>query len=101
MPSQSSHGQPLRPADLSTSAPLVKRHIIPPAEKSWFADNEMYRYGELGKRTGKDVTESPANLRRLRRDVHVLWDSLFFSMVPKEVRNGVSDGTTWRAHSMF
>lgn len=75
-------------------------HIIPSAEKSWFADNEMDRYGELGGRTGQDVADSPANSVRLRRDVHILWDSLFFSIVPKESQDGVIDGTRWCAHSM-
>jgi hypothetical protein len=75
-------------------------HIIPSAEKSWFADNEMDRYGELGGRTGQDVADSPANSIRLRRDVHILWDSLFFSVVPKESQDGENDGTRWCAHSM-
>ncbi|KAK6442218.1 hypothetical protein LTR95_001542 [Oleoguttula sp. CCFEE 5521] len=75
-------------------------HVIPSAEKSWFADNEMDRYGELGGRTGQIVADSPANSIRLRRDVHTLWDCLFFSMVPKELRDGGSDRTVWHAHSM-
>jgi hypothetical protein len=75
-------------------------HIIPSAEKSWFADNEMDRYGELGGRTGQDVADSPANSIRLRRDVHLLWDSLFFSIVPKESQNGETADIRWCAHGM-
>jgi hypothetical protein len=75
-------------------------HIIPAAEKSWFADNEMDRYGELGGRTGRDVADSPANSIRLRRDVHLLWDNLFFSIVPKRLQHGDSDGVQWCAHGM-
>jgi hypothetical protein len=75
-------------------------HIIPSAEKSCFADNEMDRYGELGGRTGQDVADSPANSIRLRRDVHLLWDSLFFSIVPKESQNGETAETRWCVHGM-
>jgi hypothetical protein len=75
-------------------------HIIPTAEKSWFADNEMDQYGNLGGRTGQDVADSAANLIRLRRDVHSLWDSLFFSIIPKKLPNHENDGATWYAHSM-
>lgn len=83
-------------------------HIIPVAEKIWFADNEMDQYGELGGRTGQDVADSPGNCLRLRRDVHILWDGLFFSIVPKESRSnapdgahdGAYDGPAWRVHSM-
>ncbi|KAM0721340.1 hypothetical protein Q7P37_003044 [Cladosporium fusiforme] len=75
-------------------------HIIPVAEKSWFADNEMDRYGELGGRTGRDVADSPANSIRLRRDVHLLWDNLFFSIIPKKPQHGDSDGLQWCVHSM-
>lgn len=75
-------------------------HIIPSAEKSWFADNEMDRYGELGGRTGQDVADSPANSIRLRRDVHLLWDSLFFSIVPKESQDGETADIRWCAHGM-
>ena len=74
-------------------------HIVPTSEKSWFADNEMDQYGELGGRTGQDVADCPSNLLRLRRDVHYLWDNLYFSLVPK--RTGKSGGKfTWHAHSM-
>jgi hypothetical protein len=85
-----------------TNKPLAceNAHIIPSAEKSWFADNEMDRYGELGGRTGGDVADSPANSIRLRRDVHLLWDNLFFSIVPKRVQHGDGDGLQWCAHSM-
>jgi hypothetical protein len=48
-------------------------HIIPAAEKSWFAENEMGRYCELNGRFGQDAADSPANLVRLRRDVQILW----------------------------
>jgi hypothetical protein len=75
-------------------------HIIPSAEKSWFADNEMDRYGELGGRTGQDVADSPANSIRLRRDLHLLWDSLFFSIVPKETQNGETAEIRWCVHGM-
>ena len=75
-------------------------HIIPSSEKSWFADNEMDRYGELGGRTGQDVADSPANSIRLRRDVHLLWDSMFFSIVPKESQNGETAEIRWCAHGM-
>jgi hypothetical protein len=75
-------------------------HIIPSAEKIWFADNAMDRYRELGGRTGQDVADSPANLIRLRRNVHLLWDSLFFSIVPKESPNGETAETRWCAHGM-
>lgn len=60
----------------------------------------MDRYGQLSGRTGQDVADSPANSIKLRRDVHLLWDSLFFSIVPKEARNDGGEKTTWRAHSM-
>lgn len=75
-------------------------HFIPAAEKSWFADKEIDRYGELSGSTGQDVAHSPANSIRLRRDVHLLWDSLFFSIAPKESRHGGSNRSIWRAHSM-
>lgn len=75
-------------------------HVMPSAEKSWFADNEMDKYGELGGRTGQDVADSPANSIRLRRDVHLLWDNLFFSIVPKKLQHGDSNGLQWCAHSM-
>lgn len=74
-------------------------HIIPAVEKSWFADNEIDRYGELGGRTGQDVADSPANSIRLRRDIHLLWDNSFFSIVPKKSQHGDSDGSKWFAHS--
>jgi hypothetical protein len=67
-------------------------HIIPAAEKSWFAKNEMGRYCELSGRFGQDAADSPANLIRLRRDVQSLWDSSFFSIVPKRAQeDGDSD----------
>jgi len=75
-------------------------HIIPAVEKSWFADNEMDQYSELGGRTGQDVADSPSNLIRLRRDVHSLWDGLFFSILPKESQYGEDVATQWRAHGM-
>jgi hypothetical protein len=46
----------------------------------------MGRYCELSGRFGRDVADSPANLIRLRRDVQNLWDSLFFSIVPKRAQ---------------
>lgn len=75
-------------------------HIIPAVEKSWFADNEMDQYSELGGRTGQDVADLPSNLIRLRRDVHSLWDGLFFSILPKESQYGEGVATQWRAHGM-
>ena len=75
-------------------------HIVPVAEKSWFADNEMDQYGELGGRTGQDVADSPANLLRLRRDLHSLWDNLFFSIVPKATHADEGDSVMWHTHSM-
>ncbi|OQN95332.1 hypothetical protein B0A48_18767 [Cryoendolithus antarcticus] len=75
-------------------------HIIPAAEKSWFVDNEMDQYGELGGRTGQDVADSPTNSIRLRRDVHILWDNMFFSIVPKKPQNCQREGLQWYAHSM-
>jgi hypothetical protein len=78
--------------------------IIPAAEKSWFAENEMGRYCELGGRFGQDAADSPANLIRLRRDVQVLWDSLFFSIVPKQAQQDADgydsdSGIKWWAHT--
>lgn len=74
-------------------------HIVPASEKSWFADNEMDQYGELGGRTGQDVADCPSNLLRLRRDVHYLWDNLYFSIVPKQTVRS-SGKVAWHAHSM-
>ena len=74
-------------------------HIVPTSEKSWFADNEMDQYGELGGRTGQDVADCSSNLIQLRRDVHYLWDSFYFSIIPKKTPK--DDGIiTWRTHSM-
>jgi hypothetical protein len=78
--------------------------IIPAAEKSWFAENEMGRYCELDGRFGQDAADSPANLIRLRRDVQVLWDSLFFSIVPKQAQQDADgydsdSGIKWWAHT--
>ncbi|KAK1807419.1 hypothetical protein LTR12_018234, partial [Friedmanniomyces endolithicus] len=74
-------------------------HIVPTSEKSWFADNEMDQYGELGGRTGQDVADCSSNLLRLRRDVHYLWDNLYFSIVPKCTPDSGGKGI-WHAHSM-
>lgn len=60
----------------------------------------MDQYGELGGRNGQDVADSPANSIRLRRDVHMLWDNLFFSIVPKKFEHGDIYGVKWCAHSM-
>lgn len=60
----------------------------------------MDKYGELGGRTGQDVADSPTNSMRLRRDVHLLWDNLFFSIVRKKSQHGESDGLEWCVHSM-
>lgn len=75
-------------------------HIIPASEKSWFADNEMDQYGELGGRTGYDVADSPPNSMRLRADLHTLWDSLYFSFIPRKSATGVDGSETWRIFSM-
>ncbi|KAK3046438.1 hypothetical protein LTR09_012077 [Extremus antarcticus] len=74
-------------------------HIVPTSEKSWFADNEMDQYGELGGRTGQDVADCASNLLRLRRDVHYLWDNYYFSIVPKCTPESGDKGT-WHTHSM-
>jgi hypothetical protein len=50
--------------------------------------------------SGQHVADSPVNIIRLRRDVHLLWDNLFFSIVPKRLQFGGSDGLEWYAHSM-
>ena len=67
-------------------------HIIPTAEKQWFADNEMDTYGELAGRTGEAIADSSANLLRLRSDAHYLWDALQFSIVPREPAAAAAGG---------
>jgi hypothetical protein len=99
-----------QPATIETCRLTNKRlacenaHIIPAAEKDWFAENEMGRYRELGGRFGRDAADSPANSIRLRRDVHILWDNLFFSIVPKRAQqdgdgDDSDDGIKWCAHT--
>nr|POF13595.1 hypothetical protein CFP56_02618 [Quercus suber] len=59
-------------------------HIVPRAEKDWFAANEMDQYCYLTNKYGRDTADSDENLVQLRMDLHDSWDRMHFSIVPKQ-----------------
>jgi hypothetical protein len=73
-------------------------HIVPAAEKDWFADNHMDEYSD--ETTGVSGADEPANSMRLRRDIHKLWDTMLFSIVPKKQHDAEGDVVRWHAHGM-
>jgi hypothetical protein len=76
-------------------------HIVPAAEKDWFADNHMDEYSDgTSGVSGQDVADEPANSMRLRRDIHKLWDTMLFSIVPKKQHDAEGDVVRWHAHGM-
>lgn len=79
-----------------TSHPRVlqKSHIIPITEKEWFNDNAMDQYGNLSGRGGQDVADMPLNILKFRADIHMLWDAMEFTIVPK------NNPPAWTVHAM-
>ena len=55
-------------------------HLCSKKEQTWFDDNLMSRYIKPPKET---TIDAPANLIRIRCDVHWLWDQLDLVFVPK------------------
>jgi hypothetical protein len=62
---------------------LESAHIIPTSEKQWFGANRMDQYGELGSRSGDSVADTATNRMRLTCDAHRLFDSGYYTIVPK------------------
>ncbi|KIX97441.1 uncharacterized protein Z520_06893 [Fonsecaea multimorphosa CBS 102226] len=54
-------------------------HLIPAAEKGWFDENTMYDYTIS---TEMDQMQDPNNTVRLRSDIHRVFDSKCFAIVP-------------------
>lgn len=70
-------------------------HIIPAAEKEWFASNMMDTYCVLSSGLGPDAIDTGENALQIRQDVHSLWDRMMLSIVPKQ-DSGAQD--SWTAH---
>jgi len=70
---------------------LQQAHVVPESESTWFAINGMRRYTVEGLRHGFELLNNVENKLLLRSDLHALWDSRAFVLVPKrgDVRNTV------------
>ncbi|KAF2724602.1 hypothetical protein K431DRAFT_300911 [Polychaeton citri CBS 116435] len=58
-------------------------HMVPAAEKEWFARNRMDQYRRLNSTAERQGPDTDGNAILLRADVHALWDRRYFTLVPK------------------
>lgn len=63
------------------SLPLENAHIIPLKELDWWQQNQMYMYARVGNASLDTCCEE--NRLALRKDIHHLWDTHRFALVPK------------------
>jgi hypothetical protein len=76
-------------------------HVVPAAEKDWLADNHIDEYSdETSGVCGQDIADEPANSMRSRRDIHKLWDTMLFSIVPKKQHDSEGGVVRWHVHGM-
>jgi len=71
-------------------------HIIPRAERQWFALNSMPSYCLLDPTAGASIIDRSSNGILLRSDIHRLWDTYRLFFVPKSSDDGTK--TTLVAH---
>ncbi|KAJ3454035.1 hypothetical protein MRS44_018667 [Fusarium solani] len=69
---------------ISGSRMIDIAHLIPRAQEQWYTDNAMFDY-TTGSRS---VGNSEENTCRLRPDLHRVFDSRAFALVPKRDGNG-------------
>ncbi|KAH8729272.1 hypothetical protein BGZ61DRAFT_474917 [Ilyonectria robusta] len=65
----------------SSAEALDNAHIIPMAHEAWWERNLMLQY--TARAGDSQSTTCPDNMIRLRTDLHRLWDSHLFTIVPK------------------
>ena len=63
---------------------LESAHLCPKSETKWFSDNGMINYNRRGNMSGDIVVDDVANQICLRSDVHTVFDSGAWVIVPKE-----------------
>lgn len=63
-------------------------HIIPKAERQWFALNSMPSYCLLDPTAGASIIDRSSNGILLRSDIHRLWDTYRLFFVPKSTGDG-------------
>ncbi|KAK5687979.1 hypothetical protein LTR17_026599 [Elasticomyces elasticus] len=63
-------------------------HIIPKAEREWFALNSMPSYCRMDPTAGATVIDRSSNGILLRSDIHKLWDTYRLFFVPKSSGQG-------------
>ena len=63
-------------------------HIIPKAERQWFAINSMPSYCLLDPTAGASIIDRSTNGILLRSDIHRLWDTYRLFFVPKSSDDG-------------
>lgn len=69
---------------------VERAHLCPKSQSSWYEANGMDHYNENRNLAGDSVTDDISNAIALRSDIHTLFDSGSFVIVPKELR--------WVAH---
>ncbi|KAK5111416.1 hypothetical protein LTR85_012146 [Meristemomyces frigidus] len=67
-------------------------HIVPKAEREWFALNSMPSYCRLDPTGGASIIDRSSNGILLRSDVHRLWDTYRLFFVPKSGDEGTEAG---------
>ncbi|KAF2764388.1 hypothetical protein EJ03DRAFT_28393 [Teratosphaeria nubilosa] len=80
---------------------LQTAHLIPALEQEWFVRNNMgYHRALLGRRQkeGVQAVDDADNTITLRADVHILFDNMQFSIVPKQAKTGE---WKWTLHSNY
>ena len=79
---------------------IEKAHVIPRMEETWFARNEMEKFGRPRNLSARDLLHNAANTIGLRSDIHTLWDNDQFLLVPKNFASGSDDRYVFVAHSI-
>ncbi|KAK2736636.1 hypothetical protein FQN55_001582 [Onygenales sp. PD_40] len=88
-----------------SSLPNEIAHIIPAAQEEWWRINSMFLH--TARPWSSVYTNCPENAILLRRDLHYIWDSHQFAVVPKRGRwvvhildNQVTDELQERYHNL-
>ena len=63
---------------------VERAHLCPLEEKAWFKSNSMSQYNSSTTLAPDNVTEDISNAISLRRDIHFIFDSPCFVIVPKD-----------------
>ncbi|ROW02555.1 hypothetical protein VPNG_07845 [Cytospora leucostoma] len=72
--------RPTQPRCILSNNPysIQKAHLVPSAQRTWFQANSMIHYGN-----DRQFVHNDHNMVPMRQDLHTVWDSHLFALVPK------------------